>query len=59
MEENIIRIIPFTKEKEKWSIWPGKFIARSGIKGYNVLPEGHMKSWMKIAKKKTRELQPH
>ena len=40
MYENTIWIIPFTVEKEKWRMWPGKCMARAGIKGYNVLLTG-------------------
>ena len=35
-----IRIIPFTGEKEKWRMWSGKFMARSGIKEYHVFLTG-------------------
>ena len=37
MDENTIRIIPYTREKEKWCTWLVKFMARSGIKGYHVI----------------------
>ena len=43
MDEKIIFIIPFTSEKEKWRVWSGKFIAISGIKGYDVLLTGDEK----------------
>ena len=32
MDENIIWIIPLTGEKEKWLMWSGKFMEKSGIK---------------------------
>ena len=32
-----IRIIPFRGKKEEWRMWPGKFMAGAGIKGYHVL----------------------
>ena len=37
MDEKTVWIIPFTGEKEKWRMWSGEFMARSGIKGYHVL----------------------
>ena len=43
MDENPIRITPFAGEKEKWCMWSGEFMARSVIKGYDVLLTGDKK----------------
>ena len=43
MKIKAIRIIPFIGEKEKWRMWSGKFMARYGIKVYNVLITGDKK----------------
>ena len=40
MDEKTIRIIPFTDKKEKWLMWPRKFMSGSGIKEYPVLLTG-------------------
>ena len=40
MDEKSIRIIPFSSKKEKWRMRSGKFIARAGIKGYDILLTG-------------------
>ena len=37
MEENIIRIISFSGERDKWCMWSGKFLARSGHLGYYII----------------------
>ena len=33
MDKESIQITPFTDEEEKWCMWYGKSMARSGIKG--------------------------
>ena len=43
MDENTIRIIPFTDEIEKLRMWSGKLIKKYGIKGYDVLLTGDNK----------------
>ena len=43
MDKNTIFITPFIKEKEKWLMWSEKFMARSGIKGFDVLLTGDKK----------------
>ena len=43
MDKNNLRIILFTGEKEKECIWSGTLIARSVIKGYDVLLTGDYK----------------
>ena len=40
MYKRNIRIIPFTREKEKWRMWSVKFMAILGINGYHVLLTG-------------------
>ena len=40
MDEKSTQIIPFFVKKGKWCMWLGKFMARSVIKGYNILLEG-------------------
>ena len=52
MYKRSTHIIPFTGEKEKWCIWSGKFMARSGIKGYYVLLTGDMKTRVEKKDKK-------
>ena len=44
MDEKSIWIIPLTGEKEKWRMWSGKFMARAGIKGYDILLRGNMET---------------
>ena len=44
MDEKRIRIIPFAGEKDKWRMWSGNFMERSGIKVYNVLLTGDNKN---------------
>ena len=43
MEEKSIKLPPCTDENEKWRIWSVKFMARAGIKVFNVLLRGYMK----------------
>ena len=40
MDEKSIRIIPFSGKKGKWNMWLAKFMARSGIRGYDILLKG-------------------
>ena len=40
MDENTIRIIPLTGEKERFRMWSGKSMERAVIKGYHVLLTG-------------------
>ena len=37
MDEKNIPVIPFKREKEKWHMWSGKFMATTVIKGYYFL----------------------
>ena len=43
MDKNTTHITPFKGINEKWRMWSGKFMARSGIKGYYVLITGAKK----------------
>ena len=43
MDKKIIVIILFTGEKDIWCMLSGNFMARSGIKGYDVLITGDKK----------------
>ena len=54
MEDSTIHIIPLTVEKEKWRMWPGKFMARSGINGYHILLTGDKKTPADDADKKIK-----
>ena len=37
MEEKSIGIIPFKGEKGKWCTWPGTFMTRAEIRGYEII----------------------
>ena len=37
MDEMSIKIIPFNGKIEWWNMWSGKFVERSGIKGYDII----------------------
>ena len=50
MEEKRIGIIPFSGERDKWRIWSGKFLARAGQLGYDIILRG-------TAKKPTENLE--
>ena len=40
MDEKSIWIIPFSGKKEKWHMWPGRFMEGAGIKGYHIFLTG-------------------
>ena len=43
MDEKNIPVIPFKREKEKWHMWSGEFMKRSGIKRYHFILAGDKK----------------